>query len=164
MAQNWVYCLPEDIENFLGSSGASAFGAHDLRGWETNATECIEQATDEINLHVHRRYSDEGLQASRMLKRWCVVLASCYFCERRGNPIPDSILADAQRIMELLKGVQTGSILLPGVPYRSPSIPAHSNIVIDRRYPRSQQRVVTQNSPNVPISRPRKVEGSWYDI
>lgn len=161
MAYSWTYSTPSDLQNFLGVNGVEAFGSHDDRGWEANATECCEQATDEINLYVYRRYADAALQSSRMLQRWAVVLSACFFCERRGNPIPESILADFNRIMEMLKGVHAGTILLPGVALRSPSVPAMSNMKIDRRYIRRQQRVA-ENSTQVPISRPRDTEPYHY--
>jgi phage gp36-like protein len=148
----------------LGASGVAAFTDHDDRGSDANAQECIDQATDEILLYVYRRYGDAAIQGSRMLKRWCVVLACVYLCERRGNPVPESLLAEAQRIMETLEKIRIGKLLLPGVPVRSPSVPAMSNLHVDRRYPRSQVRVTIHNSSVVPLSKPRDYEGQWYDI
>ncbi len=164
MTIQWTYCEPEDVEAYLGSAAVAAFTQHDLRGSAAGIKECIEQATDEINLLLLRRYSETGLRAVRMLKRWCVVMASCYVCERRGNPVPERLVAEWTRIDKSLRDLADGKVFLPGIPLAAPSVPSLSNMVIDRRYPRSQPRVVTQNSSNWPMSRGRKVEGAWNDI
>lgn len=164
MSTTWTYCEPIDVENYLGTAAVTAFTSHDFRGSSENVQECIDQATDEINLLLLRRYSETALKTVRMLKRWCVVVASCYVCERRGNPVPERLVAEYQRIFESLTQISAGKQFIPGIPYSAPSVPSLSNMVIDRRYPRSQPRVVTQNSSNWPLSRNRKVEGAWNDI
>jgi hypothetical protein len=164
MAITWTYCEPDDVKAYIGSIAADAFTAHDARGTNTAILDCIQQATDEMNLFLLRRYSETALRSVRMLKRWCVVWSACFVFERRGNPVPDRMVAEFQRIEKALNEIATGKLFMPGIPQASPTVPSLSNMVIDRRYPRSQPRVVTQNSSNWPLSRNRKVEGAWNDI
>ncbi len=149
----WTYCTSDDIANFLSASGLEAFGGHDDRGAEENAGECCEQATDEINLYVLHRYTPEAVRYHRMLIRWAVVMATAYLCERRGNPIPESIVAEYQRIQDKLEKIRDNKLRLEGVPQRVASFPAFGNLRIDQRYARAQIRVVQSTSTQLPDAR-----------
>lgn len=162
MAIDWTYALPEDVSNFFGSIGVDAFASHDLRGSDATVDECLIEATDEINLYVLTRYEKEAVRTNRLLKRWCVVLATVYLCERRGNPIPESLLGAYQRIKDALPLLQSDKLRLPDTPLKGMNVPTFSNMKIDRRFPRRQQRVAI-NSSNLPLERPRDSELTWFD-
>lgn len=163
MALDWTYCETQDVIDFIGVDGVEAFAEHDDRGSEATLVDCVEQGTDEINLCVLTRYPVEGVKTHRLLKRWNVVLAAFFLSERRGNPVPSSTAAECERIMARLEDIRVGKLKLPLVPHVGPNVPAVSNLLIDRRYPRSQVRVVTQNSSNYSTRLGRKTEGAWYD-
>jgi phage gp36-like protein len=162
VAITWTYCTAEDVENFFGATGVAAFASHDLRGSEATVDDCIAQATDEINLYVLRRYDEAGVKTSRMLRQWCVVMATVYLCERRGNPVPESLVAEYQRIAEKLPLIMRDEMRIPGVPLKGLNVPMFSNMHIDRRYVRRQQRVAI-NSTNMPKQRPQDSELTQFD-
>lgn len=157
MAITWTYATPEDVTNFFGDTGVAAFAAHDLRGSDATLEDCIAQATDEINLYVLRRYEEDGVKTNRMLRQWCVVMSAVYLCERRGNPVPESLVAEYQRITEKLPLIMRDEMRIPGVRLKGINVPMFSNMHIDRRYARRQQRVAI-NSTNMPKERPQDTE------
>jgi phage gp36-like protein len=144
-----AYCNQADIERKLSVSGVVAFGDDDEDGViETGVVDdCIEQADGEIDLYARGRYSEAGLASSDLVNRWSTILATCYLCERRGNPVPDSLAKEATRILEtLLPKVQDGTLTLPGVAFGNDNRPSFSNLTIDRRYVRGKQRVIQTTS------------------
>jgi phage gp36-like protein len=162
VAIDWTYCEGEDVINLLGFDGVEAFASHDERGSDATLQDCVEQGADEINLCVLARYPAAAVKGNRLLKRWNSMLAAFFVCERRGNPVPASIAAECERIMARLEDVRIGKLRIPGVPMIGPNVPALSNLVVDRRYPRTQVRVVLQNSSNYPTKLPRNSEGAMF--
>jgi len=144
-----TYCTEADIQRLFSAGGVTSFADHDSDGIADTGVvdDCINHASQEIELYCRRRYSTTGLAACSLVNRWTTVLATAYLCERRGNPVPESLAKEATRILEeLLPKVASGELSLPGIEYAADMRPMHSNLTIDRRYPYSKIRVITANS------------------
>lgn len=154
MAVATLYCVQADIERLFSIYGVTAFSDHDEEGQtDTDVVDdCIDQATEEINRFAMQRYSAEGLATSTLINRWCTVLATVFLCQRRGNPVPESLQDEFARIMEALVAVATGAVggILPGVPLRGNLRPGMSNLQVDRRYRHSTVRRIHVNSTDTP--------------
>ncbi len=159
-----AYCTVDDLKNFFSTSGVEAFTDQDTRGSNQATQDCIDQATDEINIFVLRRYEITVAETSKMLKRWCIVLTTFFLCESRGCPVPDSIAAEAQRINDRLEKIQSGEFRLPGVMQKAigSSSPTFSNLTVDRRFGSNQVRVVQQASSNIPSQLGQDFAGGFY--
>lgn len=145
-----VYCVQADMERLFSVYGLTAFSDHEETGVidEDVIDDCINHATEEINRFAMVRYSAAGLATSSLINGWCTMLAVVFLCHHRGNPVPESLQREFERIMEALVAVATGGVggYLPGVALRADMRPSMSNLQIDRRYRHSTARVVKVNS------------------
>lgn len=141
-------CSESDLQRMFSSAGVTSFADHDQDGLaDTGVTDdCINQATGEIQFYC-TQYALADLATSNLVARWATVLAVRFLCQRRGNIVPDSVESEYQDIKEKLKEVRSG-FPIPGVPYRTNSLPTMSNVRVDRRYPQSTIRVTPNNSTN----------------
>ena len=114
--------------------------------------DCINQATEEIDLYVATRYERSDLADSNLVNRWATLFAAYFLTTRRGNPTPNSWEIEFQRIIELLQDVNDGKKKIPGIPLRADMRPSMSNLTIDRRYRRSTVRVTPTNSTDAPTT------------
>lgn len=147
-----AYCDQPDVERLFSSYGVTAFADHDGDGNPDAGVvnDCINQATEEINLYCQQWYTPAVLETSTLINRWCTVYATVFLCERRGNPVPDSLAAEFARIAAKLEQILAGTLKLPGLAMRDDMRPSMSNLTVDRRYNRSRIRVTPQNSTDSP--------------
>ena len=161
-----VYCTESEVERFLSANAVTDFADNDQDGSKDVGVvdDCINQATEEIDLYARQRYTPALLVTSTLINRWAVVIAARFLCQRRGNPVPDSLESEWLRIADPTDGILVmiakGKRQLPGIALRADLRPTFSNLVIDRRYQRSTVRVTTTNSSDAPSdqSQDRKVE------
>ncbi|MCI0333551.1 MAG: DUF1320 domain-containing protein [Planctomycetes bacterium] len=137
-------CTETEMQRLFSVYGVTAHADHDADGVSDSGVvdDCINQATEEIRFYLWKNYSDAALTTSTLVNRWATTLAVYFLCLRRGNPVPDSLLAEFQRIMELLASGQP----IPNLPLRGDLRPTMSNVEIDRRYYRNKIRVTRPNS------------------
>lgn len=147
-----AYCSQAEVERFFSAQGVTAFSDHDGDGNNDAevVNDCINQATEELNLYCQQWYTPAVLDTSTLINRWCVVLATKFLCERRGNPVPDSVQQEFERIAAKLEQILAGTLKIPGLAMRDDMRPSMSNLTVDRRYNRSQIRVTPQNSTDSP--------------
>lgn len=147
-------CSEADMIRLFSQYGVTAFSDHDADGVDDEgvADDCINQATEEIRGYAWMWYSDTQLATSTLVNRWATTLAVFFLCQRRGNPVPDSLQAEALRIFELLQKVAEGNYRIPGLALRGDLRPSMSNVTIDRRYPVSTVRVTRPNSTDAPTT------------
>lgn len=151
-----VYCTEAELQRYLSTQGVTDFADHDDDGNADTGVvdDCINQATEEIDLYARQRYTQAGLEASTLINRWAVTIAARFLCQRRGNVVPDVIEREWQRIADpdsgLLARVAKGLIQLPGVELRGSIRPTISNLTVDRHYDYSTIRVTKTNSTNSP--------------
>jgi len=151
-----TYCTEAEIVRFIGQVGVDE--AADNDGDNTADTDvvddCINQASQEIELYSRQKYTPAQLATSTLVNRWCVVIATRFLFMRRGNDIPATVEIEWERIANpgsgLLMQLQTGRIQLPGVAKRADLRPTMSNLRIDRRRRTSTVRVTRPNSSDAP--------------
>jgi phage gp36-like protein len=147
-----TYCTVAEVQRFLSTVGAVAYADHDDDGVaDTDVIEdCINQATEEIDGYAGQRHTQAALAGSSLVTRWCVIIASYFLAIRRGNPPPESLALEFNRILDpdsgMLARVATGKYQLPRVALRADLRPTWSNLRIDRRWPNSKIRVTRANS------------------
>ena len=154
-----TYCVEADINRVLSSGGVIAFADHDESGTSDAGVvdDCIVRASEEINLYCRQRYSEAGLLTSSLVTRWATILAACFVCELRGNPVPASLAKEADRLLEeILPNILAGKMNLPGIAYANDLRPAVSNLTVDRRWRFSKIRRTGPNSTNVASKVERK--------
>lgn len=147
-----TYCTIVELERFLSTNATIDFADHDADGVaDTDVIEdCINQATDEIDLYARQQYTQTVLATSTLITRWCVVISARFLAQRRGNIVPDSIEVEWQRIIEHLDAISLNTRQLPGLAKRADLRPTWSNLKIDRRYRYSTVRVTKTNSSDAP--------------
>ena len=147
-----VYCTEAELIRFMGQGAVDDFGDNDADGTADAevVNDCINQATEEIDLYLRQRYTQAALATSTLVNRWCVVMAARFETQRRGNPVPDSIEQEWLRIADPASGlivqIGLGHKQLPGIALRDDLRPTMSNVRIDRRYRTSTVRVTKANS------------------
>lgn len=151
-----VYTTQADIERFLSTTGVADFSDNDQDGAvNTDVVEdCINQATEEIDLYLRERYTQADLSSSELVTRWCTVMAARFLCHRRGNVVPDTLEREWERIADpavgLMAMIADSKRDLPGIELRADLRPTWSNLKVDRRWRRSTIRVTKQNSSDAP--------------
>ena len=147
-----TYCTITELRRYLSAQGVTDFADHDASGAADSqvVADCINQATGEIDMYARQRYAVAGLNAHDLITRWCVVMSAYFLCQRRGNPVPDSILNEFLRITDpdigFLAKVASGRLQLPGLALGDDLRPTWSNLAVDRRHRRSAVRVTKENS------------------
>jgi len=154
MAVATPYCTLADMQRLFSTQGVTAFSDHDGDGNDDAdvTADCIDQATEEINLCAMQFYSAAALATSTLVNRWCTLLAVYFLCQRRGNPEPSIFQSEFDRIMLRLDGVRTGVLQIPGLARKANLRPSFSNLQVDRRYTNNRVRVTTTNSDNIPTT------------
>lgn len=159
-------CTQAQVERVLSTYGVVAFADHDGDGLQDDAVveDAIQQASDEILMHLHDRYEPAVLAAVNLVNRWAAIGAACYLCETRGNPVPESLQLKWDKLVGengILPKIGAGMMALPGVMLRYDSRPSWSNLQIDRRYPTSKTRVTTVNSSDAPTTLTQDTRQEW---
>ena len=120
-----VYCTQLEVERYLSETAVDDFADHDGDGLDdvNVVDDCINQATEEIDLYATQRYTQTQLATSTLINRWCVVMAARFLCQRRGNPVPASLEDEWNRLTDPTVGklvlVAHGRLQLPGVALRA---------------------------------------------
>ena len=158
-----VYCTVAELERFISSDAANDWGDHDNDGTaDTDVVEdAINQATEEIDFFLRGQHAQSDLASSTLITRWCCVMAAKFLAERRGNPPPESIQLEFDRIADPISGllaqVADRKRSLPGV-NRRVDAPGWSNLRIDRRRRVSTVRVTHANSNDQSTTRSQDLD------
>jgi phage gp36-like protein len=166
-----VYCTEAELQRFMSTNASIDFADHD----DDNAADtdvindCINQATEEIDMWATERYAQAQLSSSNLVSRWCVVMAARFLCQRRMNSVPSSLEEEFQRLTDLKDGIlphiATGGLNIPGINVRDDKPVTWSNLIVDRRRNFSTIRRTSGNSSNAPskLSRDNLSGSSYYD-
>lgn len=173
-----VYCSASDVESILSSEGVNLHvddrwpiysddpGApiSPAAGQTTEALQHMEYAIDRasarVEIAIGSRFDISTASTNRWVK-WCTAyLAACEVCRRRGNSIPDSLLAQCEEYSSLLVMIGKGEIgYIPGLEPRVEPIPSMSNLRVDNRFFDARVRVQEVISAGRPTSsKPRYVD------
>jgi hypothetical protein len=108
-----------------------------------------------------QRYSVTSLGSSLIIPEIECVIILRELCLRRGNPVPASLEARYQEIIDPKTGtlaqINSGKLALVDsegekIKGINGNLPSVSNMQIDRRFPHSSARIVKQTSFPVPVS------------
>lgn len=147
-----VYCTEAELQRYLSTNAVTDFADHDDDGTADTGVvdDCINQATEEIDLYLRQRYTQAVLATSELVSRWCVVIAARFLCHRRGNVVPDTIEREWNRLADpdsgMLARIAQGKLPIPGLSLRADIRPTWSNLKVDRRRLTSKIRVTKANS------------------
>ncbi len=113
-----TYCNRSNIEAIIGVAGVIASCDDDESGdlsieEEAYITAAIENAAVEINTAVCRQYKLTDVTTNTWLKRANAYMAASLLFQRRGNPGPEHIMQECQRIRDYLALVGDGRRQLP---------------------------------------------------
>jgi phage gp36-like protein len=146
-----TYCTEADMESLFSESGIVSHADHDNDGTADDGVvdACIERATRDINNFALQKYTVEVLAAHGTVNDWCIVLAVCHLCRRRGNSIPESLEQDRQEILADLRGIPSGKFKLGDAATRANFSPSFSNPTVDRRYSQSKIRIMRAASDGI---------------
>jgi hypothetical protein len=145
-------CEKTDMQNVLSAFGVEAFSDHEETGADNDAVIdfCRTQATGEMRGWIGQLYELTELSKSELVTAWVAVMSCYYLCMKRGNPIPDSLVDEYDRITNpqtgIIAQVQKEKFLIPDIRRKATNIPVFSNMTIDRRYRRETVRVTSANS------------------
>jgi phage gp36-like protein len=135
-----VYCSINEVERIISAAGVVSFADHDQSGTSDSdvVEDCINQACDELDRYLLQRYTQAGLLTSSLVNRWAAKVAVYFLCQLRGNPVPESIQAEFDRILKEPDGAAIlaakGNPPLPGVPLAAFMAPTFANMRVDRAY------------------------------
>lgn len=163
-----MLCTPEQLERYLSPLGVMLFSDHEYDGVADSAviSDCIGRATSELLGLLTPLYLHSELDQSSLVSEWCVVLSCYYLCIRRGNPPPDSLAREFDRIMDkegFVYRARKGSFIIPGIKRTSVNAPAITNYQVDRRWANRTVRVVRVTSSAIDSELPRDFSHRrWY--
>jgi hypothetical protein len=148
-------CTEADIATVLSYAGLDYRGDNDRDGLADSVVvaNSIGRASDELQGELTGRYDMTSATSNRLVKAWCAVIAAFYVCQVRGNPVPEILQADFERITGrpdgLLARARSGLFVIPGLDQTSNRAPTWHNLRIDRRYVTEKIRVIRSNSTPV---------------
>ncbi len=150
-----AYCTKADLERKYSAAAVLEWSDHDDDGTgdDNVVADAINQGSDEIDIYARQWYSSAALAGSDLIKRWAIELSGYFLCITRGNPAPEAMQIEFDRIMAKLQAILDGQLRLPGVPMSGDLSPTMSNLRVDRRYVQSKIRVQQTTSSPAPSVR-----------
>jgi hypothetical protein len=119
-------------------------------------------------MYCQGRYGDAEIAANWMVNEWATVIAACWLCSRRGNPVPDSLKfllkGDDGKggAMADLEKVRSGRLPLPGAPTRGPEHPSFIAVTVNPLYRLKQIRIQPELSERVVAQHPTSIDSPAY--
>jgi len=137
----------------FSQAGVDSFSDHQQLGEISDVVDqCINWARAEIVNRARNWYTAAALATSTTVNEWTTVLACYRLCQKRGNSIPESMLAEVEYIRGILKELQDGTYILAGIDPAYDGRPAVSNIEIVRGYVYRKSRVTPNSSDRGPLN------------
>lgn len=112
--------------------------------------------TSKVLQFVQTLYDASQLTASWNVYAWATIIGAHWFCGRRNNPIPTSIMNFYLEALEELNGVKQQQITIADAAYRNEVMPTWSALRVDRRWTIKQMRVEAVLSSRTRPQFPRK--------
>jgi len=135
-----TYCDRDDVEDILSDAGVLAMIDDDEdaaeAGTETlRITAAIERAAERMNFWLARRYTLRDLASNAWCKWANATLAALKLSTRRNNPAPQSLVDEANDIMEMCKAVAEQPLaVIPDQPESFDMRPTVTNPRVDRGF------------------------------
>lgn len=157
MAIRYTYTTQADIERVLSAAGVTLRADDDDDGIHegTVVTDCIEEATDDLNTYLLERYLDSDLNGNEWIRRKTTRRAALLLCMRRGNPPPASLAKQWEADKLLFEEIKAQKRNVPRLRNITGRAPVMSNQMVDSRYHRRKLRTQTEISTGQPGQLPR---------
>jgi hypothetical protein len=129
----YIYTDQTTIERLYSDTGVTLV-IDDMSSGEKALfwTEVTSEASDVVNQYAEMYYAPIDLNTSSWVQRRTTWIAAYLISQRRGNP---AIFGDRyDEIIEELKAVYRGELLIPRMPTREDMTPAMSNLIVDDRF------------------------------
>jgi phage gp36-like protein len=141
MSAPYPYTTIEEMEHVLSPLGVQLRGDDNDDGTIDPGVieDCIDEATEWVNLYVSTRYSENSLNTSSWTRAITTRLACYLVSQRRGNPA--LFEAETERILNWLTMIKNGQLRIPRLPDRMNLIPSMSNYRVDDRFSINKTRV-----------------------
>lgn len=107
----------------------------------TAVADVINDASDEIEAYASFSYSTLSLSTNSWIAKKATDIALVYLCQRRNNPVPNSVMANYDKAISDLEAVLAGSRQIPGAARNKGAAPA---ISLPRIIQRPYNRVVIE--------------------
>lgn len=143
-----LYCEQTNVESVLSEAGVRN-RVDDLfvgTGDTGLLTDCIDQASSDIDIDMLARYPVEELQKSRWIKWSCAWLAAGYLMIRRGLSISQSTKDKIDEIKMKLARIRDGYDRIPEIAERGDRLPSILGITHDKRFRQQPSRMEPQTS------------------
>lgn len=112
---------------------------------------CIEQASEEINVYAGQQYEiGAPMQNHPFIRHMATRLSAYYLAMSRANSVPEILMKERDRILEILEKLSTRAMTIPDLALRADMRPAMSNRRIDRRYRHNTVRKEHETSTDAP--------------
>lgn len=145
------YCSQDDVEAILSANGVRLRldddGSEEISAEEQEAMDfALGDAAVTIDQYLAAMHTPAYLATSRWVNNRAAWLSVLALCERRGNPVPESLMDRSEKIFEELEYHRDTSRPIAGVPLRTSMAPTWSNVRVDPRYQFKAIRVEKQTS------------------
>lgn len=161
------------LTRYMSQYGITSFSDHDQDGTADASVldDCKTYGHGFLLGKLIQRYSVTALGNALIIPEIECVIVLRELCLRRGNPVPASLEARYQEIVEkdgTLDQINSGKLALVDangnkIPGINGNLPSVSNMQIDRRFPHSVARIVRQTSFPVPVSPTLPVKNNLDD-
>jgi phage gp36-like protein len=168
-----LYADRDDVERIWSQYGvmARADDDDDLDDEDLNEEEnvpfALSKGAADINVYLLQRYTVAVVQTSTWVRWVNALFAAVELARRRGNPVPQPLLDEYNRLLEILKAIASGE--MPFVTDTGLAPPEHdntpfvSNLTVDTRPRRAKIRRVDATSTMQQGDRTRK-QFSAFDV
>lgn len=135
-----TYCDRDDVEDILSDAAVVAMidddeDTVDGAAEQVRVTSAIERSAERMNFWLARRYTLSDLASNDWCKWANATLAALKLSTRRNNPAPQSLVDEANDIMEMCKAVAEQPLaVLPNQPESFDMRPTVSNLRTDRGF------------------------------
>lgn len=169
-----LYATEADVQAFASTDGESlrltdqgevSPTVTELAYLTTNG---LSYATARINLYCLGKYDSSELAKSWLVNEWCVIITCRWLCQRRFNPVPESLQKQYEETIKLLEQVQAGVYQLTDIGQRNASGPTWSNVIVRPEYEMRKVRVERPISGRDSVSYPQQIdyqsERNYFEI
>jgi phage gp36-like protein len=144
----YTYTSQDEVDRLISSSGASGW-LDDLSNVDvaTYYNEIVQDATGTVNQYLEKLYNPIDMQNSPWVRRRATYIAAYHLTKRRGDP--GLYGEDYDRVLDELQMASEGIIQIPGLAYSSGMLAVMQNVLVDQRFARNKNRVVSEISTDV---------------
>lgn len=118
----------------------------------------INVGTATVVRFTQARYDTADLVASWTVWDWATLIAAVWLTRRCGNPVPKSLRTQYDEVLEDLREVQRGQMLIEDVAQRTTDGPGFSSVIVDPAYRGRKIRVQRRQGDRITRERPQPID------